>query len=89
MALRLAAHRVVDGGPCPASRRHYRGAMDVPDSQPAVCHLCETPLADPSARCPACGMHPARDLTPAAKWRVAAGLVALYVFVAVVLVLTR
>jgi hypothetical protein len=63
--------------------------MDLPDPQPAACRLCETPLPDPSARCPACGMHQARDLPPATKWRIAAGLLALYVFVAVVLVLTR
>jgi hypothetical protein len=34
-------------------------------------------------------MHQARDLPPSTKWRIAAGLLALYVFVAVVLVLTR
>jgi hypothetical protein len=27
LALRLAAHRSVGGGPCPASRRHRRGAL--------------------------------------------------------------
>jgi len=63
--------------------------MEMQDAQPVACRLCETPLPDPGERCPACGMHPARDLAPASKWRVAAGLVALYVFVAVVLVLTR
>jgi hypothetical protein len=34
-------------------------------------------------------MHQARDLPPSTKWRIAAGLLALYVFVAAVLVLTR
>jgi hypothetical protein len=63
--------------------------MEMPDPQPVVCRLCETPLPDPGERCPACGMHPARDVHPVTKWRIAAGLVALYVFVAVVLVLTR
>ena len=63
--------------------------MDSPEPAGAVCRLCATPLPDPDARCPACGMHPARDLPPATKWRVAAGLAALYLFVAVVLVLTR
>jgi hypothetical protein len=63
--------------------------MHHPDRQPDTCRLCETPLPDPTARCPACGMHQARDVTPATKWRIAAGLLAIYVFVAVVLVLTR
>ena len=27
LALRLAAHRNVGGGPCPTSRRHWRGAL--------------------------------------------------------------
>jgi hypothetical protein len=63
--------------------------MEMQDPSSAACRLCETPLPDPGERCPACGMHPARDLPLATKWRIAAGLVALYVFVAVVLVLTR
>jgi hypothetical protein len=34
-------------------------------------------------------MHRARELSRSTKWRVAAGLAALYAFVAIVLVLTR
>jgi len=63
--------------------------MTLPEPQPPVCRLCETPLPDPAARCPACGMSQDRDVTPATKWRIAAGLLALYVFIAVVLVVTR
>jgi hypothetical protein len=70
-------------------RARYRERIDSPESLSVACRLCGTPLPDPAARCPACGMHPARDLPRATKWRIAAGLVALYAFVAVVLVLTR
>ncbi len=60
-----------------------------PAPPPAVCRLCRTPLPDPQARCPACGMHPARDLPPATKWRIAAGLMAIYLLVAAVILLSR
>jgi hypothetical protein len=67
----------------------YRDRIDSPDRLSDACRLCGTPLADPAARCPACGLPPARVLSRSSKWRIAAGLVALYAFVAVVLVLTR
>ena len=60
-----------------------------PAPPPTLCRLCQTPLPGPEARCPACGMHPARDLSLATKWRVAAALVALYLVVAAVILLTR
>ena len=64
--------------------------MDFPEQRSAtVCRLCATPLPDRDARCPACGMHPARELPSGSKWRVAGGLLALYAIVAVLLVLTR
>jgi hypothetical protein len=63
--------------------------MDPAESVSVECRLCGTPLPDAAARCPACGMHPLRVLPRATKWRIAAGLVGLYAFVAVVLFLTR
>ncbi|MGH8973265.1 MAG: hypothetical protein ACRD0C_08670 [Acidimicrobiia bacterium] len=63
--------------------------MDAPESVSVACRLCETPLPDPDARCPACGMPQVRVLPRATKWRIAAGLVGLYAFVAVLLFLTR
>jgi hypothetical protein len=67
----------------------YRDRIDSPETLADACRLCGTPLPDPAARCPACGMHPARTLSRSTKWRIAAGLAALYAFVAVVLILTR
>ncbi len=65
--------------------------MDRPEAEDlaVACRLCGTPVPDAGPRCPACGMHQARILPRATRWRIAAGLAALYLFVAVVLVLTR
>lgn len=63
----------------------YRGgSMD-----PTSCRLCGTALPDPGERCPTCGLHPARELSSATRWRIAGGLVAVYAFVAAILALTR
>ena len=64
-------------------------AVDPSGAVSVACRLCGTPLPDPGSRCPACGLHPARNLSRGTKWRLAAGLMGLYAFVAVVLFLAR
>jgi hypothetical protein len=56
---------------------------------PAVCRLCETPLPEGAERCPSCGLAPATDISRAALRRLAAGVLVIYVFTAIVLYLTR
>lgn len=60
-----------------------------PPAGAAACVLCGASLPDPEGRCPLCGMHQVRVLPRATKWRIAAGLAAIYAVVAVLLALTR
>jgi predicted amidophosphoribosyltransferase len=59
------------------------------DAPPATCRLCGAPLPEEGGRCPACGLAVARNVSGAAIRRLVAGLLALYLFTAVVLMLTR
>jgi hypothetical protein len=58
-------------------------------SPPAACRLCGTPLPDGAERCPSCGLAVATDISGAAIRRLVAGLAAIYLFTAIVLILTR
>ena len=57
-------------------------------SAPA-CRLCASPLPPDAKRCPACGLHRATDLSRPELWRLGAGLAALYLVTAVLLLLAR
>ena len=55
-----------------------------------TCRLCGAPLpADGPARCPNCGLHPARGLGRSGYRKLAAGLAALYGLTALAVLLSR
>jgi hypothetical protein len=56
---------------------------------PAACRLCWTALPDGAERCPSCGLAVATDISGVALRRLAAGVAAIYLFTAIVLILTR
>jgi hypothetical protein len=59
--------------------------MDAP-----MCRLCGAPLpGGDSARCPNCGLHPARDLGRAGYRKLALGLAAVYGLTALAVFLGR
>ena len=65
LALRLAAHRNVGGGPCPTSRRHWRGALAFAAVLILVLVACgkDSPPGEEAARGACRGITPA-DLEP-------------------------
>jgi predicted nucleic acid-binding Zn ribbon protein len=56
---------------------------------PAACRLCGTALPDGAERCSSCGLAVATDISGAALRRLAAGVAVIYLFTAIVLILTR
>ena len=60
---------------------------EVQEVLPATCRLCGAALPPGAERCPSCGMHQATGLNNPALWRVGAGLAAVYLLIALILVL--
>jgi hypothetical protein len=53
------------------------------------CRLCGTGVPSGVERCPSCGLHRATRLSRATLWRLAAGLAAVYLATALLLILSR
>jgi uncharacterized protein YbbK (DUF523 family) len=56
---------------------------------PATCRLCEASLPPETERCPSCGMHQVTQLSPSTRWRLGAGVAAVYLMTVLILVLFR